>query len=53
VVNSAGSHFECQERVSKVYRNPAQWAKMSILNVANIGKFSTDRTIWEYADEIR
>jgi starch phosphorylase len=46
------SYIECQERVSKVYNDPAQWAKMSILNVANMGKFSTDRTIREYADEI-
>jgi starch phosphorylase len=46
------SYIECQGRVSKVYNDPAQWAKMSILNVANMGKFSTDRTIREYADEI-
>jgi glycogen phosphorylase len=46
------SYIECQERVSKVYENPTQWAKMSILNVASMGKFSTDRTIKEYAAEI-
>jgi len=39
-------------RVAKAYRDPALWTKMSILNVANMGKFSTDRTIREYAEEI-
>ena len=46
------SYVECQERVAKAYRDPALWTKMSILNVANMGKFSTDRTIREYAEEI-
>ena len=43
---------ECQGRVSETYADPAQWTKRSILNVANTGKFSTDRTIKQYADEI-
>ena len=39
----------CQERVAGTYRNPALWTRMSILNVARMGRFSSDRTIREYA----
>ncbi len=46
------SYINCQERVSKLYKNRHEWAKKSILNVANMGKFSSDRTIKEYAKEI-
>src|SRR5262249_27862601 len=46
------SYVECQEQVSETYANPAQWTKQSILNVANTRKFSSDRTIKQYADEI-
>jgi len=42
----------CQERVSETYRRPEEWTKKSIHTVAHMGKFSTDRTIKEYADEI-
>jgi starch phosphorylase len=46
------AYVECQERVSETYRHPDAWTRKSILNVAHMGKFSTDRTIKEYADEI-
>ena len=46
------AYVDCQERVSKAYLNREQWTKMSILNVARMGKFSSDRTITEYAAEI-
>ena len=46
------AYIACQERVSDTYRHPAEWTKKSILNTAHMGKFSTDRTIKEYADEI-
>ncbi|MBI3583429.1 MAG: glycogen/starch/alpha-glucan phosphorylase [Nitrospinae bacterium] len=46
------SYIKCQERVSKLYEDRHEWAKKSILNVANMGKFSSDRTIREYAKEI-
>ncbi|MGB5635055.1 MAG: glycogen/starch/alpha-glucan phosphorylase, partial [Waterburya sp.] len=46
------AYVDCQERVSKAYLNREQWTRMSILNVARTGKFSSDRTIAEYATEI-
>jgi starch phosphorylase len=46
------SYVECQARVDAAYRDKAQWAKMAILNTARMGKFSSDRTIREYAREI-
>jgi len=46
------SYVACQEQVSKTYRDPAAWTRKSILNVARMGKFSSDRTIQQYADEI-
>ncbi|MBW2701188.1 MAG: glycogen/starch/alpha-glucan phosphorylase [Deltaproteobacteria bacterium] len=42
----------CQRRVEKAYRDPAAWTKMVILNLANSGKFSSDRTIAQYAKDI-
>ena len=46
------SYIKCQERVAKTYRDQDKWIEMSILNVARIGKFSSDRTIEQYAKEI-
>ncbi|KWT77382.1 glycogen/starch/alpha-glucan phosphorylase [Candidatus Magnetominusculus xianensis] len=46
------SYAKCQERVAELYKDQALWTKMSILNVANMGFFSSDRTIKEYADDI-
>lgn len=46
------SYIDGQDRVSETYRNPEQWTRMSIQNVARIGKFSSDRSIREYAEEI-
>jgi len=46
------SYIECQEKVSQVYRDREKWTRMSILNVARSGKFSSDRAINEYADTI-
>jgi starch phosphorylase len=45
-------YAECQERVSQAYRDPDHWSRMSILNAARTGKFSSDRTIREYCDHI-
>jgi starch phosphorylase len=46
------SYVSCQDRVAQTYRDPAAWTRMSILNVAGMGKFSSDRTIRQYAEEI-
>ena len=46
------SYIACQESVDKLYRDPARWTKQAILNVAGMGKFSSDRTIREYAEKI-
>lgn len=46
------SYLECQEKVGKVYDDQEKWTRMAILNVARMGKFSTDRTIRQYAEEI-
>ncbi len=45
-------YCEAQKKVSEAYKNKDKWTKMSILNVARIGFFSTDRTIAEYAKDI-
>ncbi len=46
------SYAEAQNRVEAAYRNEKAWARSAILNVACCGKFSSDRTIREYVDEI-
>ncbi|XP_037575696.1 glycogen phosphorylase [Dermacentor silvarum] len=46
------SYMKCQERVSAMYTNQEEWTKMALLNIASSGKFSSDRTICEYAREI-
>ena len=45
-------YAEAQRRVEAAYRDEANWAKSAILNVACSGKFSSDRTIQEYVDDI-
>jgi glycogen phosphorylase len=46
------SYVDCQRRVSEVYADRERWAVMSILNVARSGKFSSDRTVREYAADV-
>ncbi len=46
------SYIEAQDRVNALWKNPTEWTKKSILNTARSGKFSSDRTIRQYADEI-
>jgi starch phosphorylase len=46
------AYIACQDRVRELYRKPAEWARQAILNVAGMGKFSSDRTIREYAEKI-
>jgi len=45
-------YVDCQDRVSKAFKDSRNWTRMSILNVARIGKFSSDRSIREYCDNI-
>ena len=46
------AYIDCQDEVSAAYQDKARWTKMSILNSARMGKFSSDRTIAEYCKEI-
>ncbi len=46
------SYANAQDEISKAYKNKERWAKSAIINVANSGKFSSDRTIEQYANEI-
>ena len=46
------SYAEAQRRVEEAYRDTRRWAKMALLNTACSGKFSSDRTIQQYVDEI-
>ena len=46
------SYAKAQEEVEKAYRDEERWAKMAILNMASSGKFTADRTIKQYVDEI-
>jgi glycogen phosphorylase len=46
------SYIDCQDRVAQVYCDPEQWSRKSILNTARMGKFSSDRAVQEYCQEI-
>ena len=46
------SYCQAQEKVSKAFKDKARWGKMAVLNTARVGKFSSDRTIAEYAKDI-
>uniref|UniRef100_A0A8D3E222 Alpha-1,4 glucan phosphorylase n=1 Tax=Scophthalmus maximus TaxID=52904 RepID=A0A8D3E222_SCOMX len=45
-------YMKCQEKVNALYKNPKEWTKKVIHNIAGCGKFSSDRTIAQYAREI-
>jgi starch phosphorylase len=46
------SYLAAQDRVAQLYQNKEEWTRRAILNVANMGKFSSDRTIMEYANNV-
>ncbi|OAN53128.1 glycogen phosphorylase [Paramagnetospirillum marisnigri] len=62
ILTSGGDHYlltadyplymAAQDRVDQTYRDPEDWTRKAILNVARMGKFSSDRTVAEYAREI-
>jgi starch phosphorylase len=52
VLADYADYVACQERVTAAWRDPARWTRMSILNCARSGRFSSDRTVGEYAREI-
>lgn len=52
VLKDFHSYIEAHEKIDKEYRDSLSWARKSLKNIANAGKFSSDRTIREYANEI-
>lgn len=52
ILRDFDSYKKAQEKVNLAYKNKNEWAKSMIINIANSGKFSSDRTIKEYAKEI-
>ncbi|MFZ9738856.1 MAG: glycogen/starch/alpha-glucan phosphorylase [Prochlorotrichaceae cyanobacterium] len=46
------AYVDCQDQVNLAYQNPQEWTRKSILNTARIGKFSSDRAITEYCQDI-
>ena len=46
------AYIKCQEQVSEAYKHREHWTRMSILNTARMGKFSSDRAIREYCEKI-
>jgi starch phosphorylase len=52
VLQDFRSYIECQQRVSSAFSEKSGWTRMSILNVAHMGRFSSDRSIREYCEKI-
>ncbi len=46
------AYCDCQKKVDTAFKNKTEWSRMAILNTARMGKFSSDRTIAEYASDI-
>jgi len=52
ILKDFDAYAEAQKKVEAAYRNEKEWARSAILNIACSGKFSSDRTIQEYVDDI-
>ncbi len=52
VLADFASYVACQLKVDALYQNRSEWVRKSIINTANMGRFSSDRTISEYAKDI-
>jgi starch phosphorylase len=52
ILKDCESYAQAQKKVDTAYRDKKWWAKAAMLNVACSGKFSSDRTIQEYVDEL-
>ncbi len=52
VLADYASYVACQERVDALYRDPEEWSRRAIVNVAGMGRFSSDRAVNEYAEKI-
>jgi starch phosphorylase len=52
VLADYASYVACQERVAAAWRDPERWTRMSIMNSARSGKFSSDRAVREYCERI-
>lgn len=46
------AYVDAQSEIDRAFRNPERWTRMSIMNVARAGKFSADRSIQEYCNQI-
>jgi len=46
------SYVDTQDQVDLLYKTPDEWTRRTLLNIANMGYFSSDRTIGEYAEKI-
>ena len=52
ILKDFASYVEAQEKISELYQNKSKWQRMCLMNIANSGKFTSDRTIQQYAKEI-
>jgi len=52
VLNDLKAYYETQLKVEKLYKQPMEWAKYCLMNIAGMSYFSTDRSIQDYADKI-